>query len=329
MTIIAVTFAANTAQREILIKVFDGLGRVVFLSDLPAEERVKELSRADVLFSWSPKREIRAEEYAKITSVKMLQLLSAGADHVPFSLFHPNLVVACNAGAYAEPMAEHIVAMILALTKNLPDRHNKLKRGVFDQSNVNRKLQGSNCAILGFGGAGQAAARILSCFGVRIYAINTTGKTKEPVDFIGTTKDLDQLLKLADIIVITLPLTKATLGLIGTRELALIKDNAILVNVARGQIINEAALYQKLKTCPSFMAAIDAWWNEPDQPNMSHTEFHANYPFLDLPNVLGSPHNSGIVPGTLSEGTKHAAENIRRFITNERILGLVNSVDYQ
>ena len=329
ITNIVVTFAANTEQRQILTKTFDPSEHVIFLSDLPAEERVKELSNADVLFSWSPTREIRAEEYAKITKVKMLQLLSAGADHVPFSLLSPSLVVACNAGAYAEPMGEHVLAMILALTKNLLDRHEKLKGGVFDQSNINRRLHGSNCAILGFGGVGKAAARILRCFGVRIYAINTSGKTNEPIEFIGTMKDLDHVLQLADIIVITLPLTNATRGLIGSRELALMKDNAILVNVARGQIISEAALYQKLKTCPNFMAAIDAWWNEPDQPNMSHAEFRANYPFLDLPNVLGSPHNSGIVPGTLSEGTKHATENIRRFITNERISGLVNPIDYQ
>ena len=224
---------------------------------------------------------------------------------------------------------EHIVAMILAMSKYLLDRHNKLKEGVFDQSSVNRKLQGSNCTILGFGGAGKAAARILRCFGVRIYAINTTGKTNEPVEFIGTTRDLNHVLQLADITVITLPLTKATRDLIGTHELELMKDNAILVNVARGQIISEAALYHKLKTCPNFMAAIDAWWNEPDQPNMSHTKFHADYPFLELPNFLGSPHNSGIVPGTLFEGTKQAAENIRRFIKNEKISGIVKPADYQ
>ena len=329
MTNIVVTFQADSEQRKILTKTLDHSERVVFLSDLSAEDRVKELSNADVLFSWSPAREIRVEEFSNIGKAKMLQLLSAGADHVPFSKLPSSLAVACNAGAYAEPMGEHILAMILALDKNLLDRHHKLKEGIFDQSNVNRRLQGSNCAILGFGGVGKAAARILRCFGVRIYAINTTGKTSEPVEFIGTTRDLDHVLQLADIIVITLPLTNATRGLIDSRELALIKDNAILINVARGQIVNEHALYQKLKTCPNFMAAIDAWWNEPDQPNMSHAEFRTNYPFLDLPNVLGSPHNSGVVPGTLSEGTRHAAENIKRFTTNERILGLVNPSDYQ
>jgi phosphoglycerate dehydrogenase-like enzyme len=329
MTNIVVTFTANNEQRNVLTKIFDSSVRIVFLSDLHVEDRLKDLSEADVLFSWSPKREIHSEEYSRITKVRMLQLLSAGADHVPFSRLPSGLVIACNAGAYSEPMGEHVLAMILALAKNLLDRHNKLKRAVFEQSNVNRRLQGSNCTILGFGGVGKAAARLLRCFGVKIYAVNTTGKTTEPIEFIGTTKDLDHVLRLADIVVVALPLTNATRGLVGSRELALMKDNAILVNVARGQIVDEAALYQKLKTCPSFMAAIDAWWNEPDQPNISYAEFHSNYPFMELPNVLGSPHNSSIVPGIFPEATKHAAENIKRFCANEEILGKVNPRDYQ
>jgi len=325
MTNIAVTFPARGAQREALISVLGKVARVIFLSDLSTEDRANELAHADVLISWSPKRELQPEEYRTITHARMMQLLSAGADQVPFSQLPPTLTIASNAGAYAEPMAEHILAMILAATKNLLDRHNKLKDGIFDQSNPNRMLQDSTCAILGFGGIGKATARLMRCFGVKIYALNTTGRTDEPVEFIGTLKDLEYVLRLANLIVIALPLTKSTRGLIGSRELAWMKDDAILVNVARGQIIDEDALYQKLKTQPNFTAAIDAWWIEP----LTHGEFRIDHPFLELPNVLGSPHNSGIAHGSFLKATGLAAENVKRFLNHEPILGVVRATDYE
>lgn len=325
MTNVAVIFPAGSEEREILVDTLGPIAHVAFVSDLSPEERRNELSMADVLFSWSPTRELQPDDYKAITRARMMQLLSAGADHVPFSRLPSSLIIATNAGAYAEPMAEHILAMILAATKNLLDRHKKLKDGVFDQSNPNRMLQGSNCAILGFGGIGRATARLLRCFGAKIYGLNTTGKTNEPVEFIGTLKDLEHVLPLADIVVIALPLTNSTRGLIGSRELAWMKDDAILVNVARGPIVDEAALYQKLKAYQNFTAAIDAWWIEP----LSHGEYRTNYPFLELPNVLGSPHNSGIVPGSFLTATRVAAENVKRFLKHEPILGIVRPTDYE
>jgi glycerate dehydrogenase len=221
-------------------------------------------------------------------------------------------------------MAEHILAMTLAVTKNLLDRYNKLKNGIFDQTNANRMLKGSTCAILGFGGIGKATARLLRCFGVKIYAINSTGKTDESVEFIGTLENLEYVLRHADVVVVALPLTNSTRRLIGSRELGWIKDSAILVNVARGDIIDETALYEKLKADPGFTAAVDAWWNEP----LRNGTFRTNYPFLELPNFLGSPHNSGIVPAALTKGAAYAVENVKRFLNHEPVVGIVRRSDY-
>jgi phosphoglycerate dehydrogenase-like enzyme len=325
MSNIVVTFGANDAQREALTSVLGRLANVVFIEGLSADARLEHLAAADVLISWSPARELTSEECKLITRAKLLQLLSAGADHVPYSRLPPSLAISSNAGAYAEPMAEHVLAMILAATKNLWDRQEKLKQGIFYQSHENRMLRGSACGILGFGGIGKATGRLLQCFGVKIYAINTTGKTDEHVEFIGGMKDLEHVLRLADIVLISLPLTKSTRKLIGNRELSWMKNDAILVNVARAQIIDEEALYQKLKAYPDFIAAIDAWWAEP----MTHGEFRTNFPFLKLPNVLGSPHNSGIAHGSFLNAAKHAAENVKRFLTDEPVLGIVRRIDYE
>jgi glycerate dehydrogenase len=321
---IVVTFSAEGELRDVVLKVLGQVGRVIFLSDISPEERSRELASADVLISWQPARELHPAEFGMISHAKMLQLLSAGADHLPFPQLPPTLAIASNAGAYAEPMAEHILAMTLAITKNLLDRHNKLKNGTFDQTNANRMLRGFACAILGFGGIGKATARLLRCFGVKIYAINSTGKTDESVEFIGTLRNLEYVLRHADVIIVALPLTNSTRGLIGSRELGWTKDSAILVNVARGDIIDEAALYEKLKANPSFTAAVDAWWNEP----LRNGKFRINYPFLELPNFLGSPHNSGLVPGSLTKGATYAAENVKRFLNHEPVVGIVKRSDY-
>ena len=319
--VIAVTFDTDKEDRTTLSNVFGKTAQVVFLTELRQEERLVQLRRADAILTWFPDRELRnAEEFAAITGARIMQLLSAGADQVPFSRLPPNILVASNAGAYAEPMAEHALAMILALEKNLLDRHSKLKAANFDQHNMNRMLHGSTCAILGFGGIGKATGRLLRCFDVKIFAINTTGNTSEPVEFVGTLKDLERVLRVADIVLIALPLTSSTNGLLGVRELGWMREDAILVNVSRGAIIQEKALFEHLKTHPRFSAALDAWWHEP----YTTGDFHVNYPFFDLPNFLGSPHNSAIVPGSLQNAMIHAAENVKRFLKGEPISDRVN-----
>ena len=102
------------------------------------------------------------------------------------------------------------------------------------------------------------------------------------------------------------------------------KPAAILVNVARGTIVDQGALYEHLRTHPQFGAGIDTWWKEPadDAP------FRTDYPFFELPNMIGSPHNSSIVPGTMLSGARLAAENVRRYLRGEAVTGVIRRAEY-
>ncbi|HMK63835.1 MAG TPA: 2-hydroxyacid dehydrogenase [Acidimicrobiales bacterium] len=288
----------------------------------PDDERARTLEGADVLFSWNYAKELRPGEGAAL-GARFVQLISAGADHLAFDQLPRQSVVASNVGAYAEPMAEHVLSMALALLKQLPQGHAKLASGIWDQS-MTRRLSGSVCGVLGFGGIGRATARRMQALGARIYAVNTGGRTTDTVEFVGTLDQLDTVLKAADVLVLCLPLTRRTRGLIGKRELELMKPDAVLVNVGRGGLVVEDDLYDHLRRHPEFSAGIDTWWGEPFRGG----QFSVHRPFFELPNFIGSPHNSALVPGALHEALSAALSNIRRFLRGEPVTGIVRSEDY-
>lgn len=310
-------------MREVIGARLDGVAELTYLSE--AEGRREEaLASADAVLAWMLGAELRPDELAQLGSGSLIQLMSAGVDRVPFDQIPDGVAVASNAGAYAEPMAEHVLALALALAKRLPQEHAELARGVFDQETPTLSIRGSLVGILGFGGIGQASARLFHALGAHVYAINRSGRTDATVDQIGTMDDLDALLGEADILVVSLPLTRATDGLIGRRELSLMKSDAILVNVARAAILDEDALYEHLESNPSFSAGIDAWWQEP----RGQGAFATRRPFLELPNVIGSPHNSAMVAGSLTEAAARAADNVARHFRGEPVRNLVDRSDY-
>jgi phosphoglycerate dehydrogenase-like enzyme len=324
MSEILVSYNIEQAHRKILKEILSGRAGIKFLSDTAKRDRASVIERADLIISWSPAREFGAEELRRADRVRLVQLVTAGAEHLPFALLPPGAITASNTGAFAEPMAEHILGMVFALAKRLCVNHAKLKQGEFDQKTKNRNLRGHVFGVLGFGGIGQAAAMLMRGVGLRIFAINTSGRTTETVDFIGTLDDLDYLLKKSDVLLVSIPLTKRTKGLIGSRELSLMQPDAILINVACGAIIDEQSLYRHLAQNPGFSAGIDTWWVEPSMGG----EFKVNYPFFDLPNFLGSPHNSSIAPGTMARAVRLAAQNAADFLSGGKIRGVVRREDY-
>jgi phosphoglycerate dehydrogenase-like enzyme len=322
--VVVISYPVDEEARQANQEVLGDTAQVVFLHDQPRSQRPGTLRQAKALIAGHLGRELPPGQLLQAKGLRLLQFLSAGVDHVAFTAIPAGIVLADNGGAYARPMAEHVLALTLSLAKRLPQRHAALARGQFDQQTPSLSLDGAVCAILGFGGIGKRTAALLRAFGARIHAVNTSGQTTEPVEFVGTLADLDKILPAADVLVISMPLTRATQNLIGDRQLAQMKPTAILVNVARAGILDEGALYEHLRANPEFSAGIDTWWHEPPLGE----DFRVDYPFFDLPNVIGSPHNSSIVAGSHAFAVRHAAANVRRFLENGSLGGRVRREDY-
>lgn len=318
-----VTMEAEPRLRAVIAAETAGLCQLTWLHDLSEAERTAALERATVVLARNTAKELRPGELARIRNARLLQFVTAGVDYIPLGEVPAGVPIACNGGGYAEPMAEHALAMALAAAKRLITEHDNLRRGTFDQFRQNRMLAGAVCGILGFGGIGLATAHLLRAIGLKTHVVNRSGRTSEPVDWIGTPRQLDDLLRASDILVLSLPLTRATTGLIGARELALMKEDAILVNLARGEIVDEAALYAHLLRAPRFTACIDAWWVEP----VRHGTFRMDHPFMVLPNVIASPHNSASVRGWRDVAIGRAAANAARALRGEQPLHIVPPED--
>jgi phosphoglycerate dehydrogenase-like enzyme len=309
---LVVAFALKPEQRAIAEETLGGAAGLICLTDLDDAGREAALRSAGAVLMWSTK-ELRPHELKLIAGVRLLQTMTAGVDFLPFSTLPPGLPVAANGGAYAEPMAEHALAMALAAAKRLLVEHAALAAGQFNQFTPNRMLAGGVCGIFGFGGIGVATARLMRAIGMRVHAVNRRGATDAPVDWIGGVDQLPALLAESDVLVISAPLTRATLGIIDASALARMKPDAILVNLARGELIEEAALFAHLQAHPAFTACIDAWWIEP----VRHGRFAMDQPFMTLPNVIGSPHNSASVPAWRNVGLRRAVANCRLALSGE------------
>ena len=316
---LVITFELSDRRKAIVADALAGASAVVYLTELDETARAEALRNTGVLLTVNTSKELRSGEAKLLVGARLIQFMIAGVDFIRLGELPEGVPVATNGGGYAESMAEHALAMALAAAKRLILEHENLKRGQFNQFKRNRMLAGRVCGIFGFGGIGAATARLMRGIGMQIHAINRHGRTDQQADSIGTPERLNELLETADVLVISAPLTRATHSLIGAAELRRMKDDAILLNLARGEIVQERPLYDHLVKHPSFTACIDAWWIEP----VRHGEFRIDQPFLSLPNVIASPHNSAQSEGAHDIGLRRAGENCPRALTGETPLHVI------
>lgn len=310
--------------RELYVEALADVATLAFLPDLDGEARAAALREADAIIVLAAGAELTPDEIEAMAPLRFVQAITTGVDHLPPGLFPRHIPMGNTAGAAAAAIAEHVLAMALAAAKRLTVEHNRLAAGIFGYGRLNRMLAGGTACILGFGEIGRETARRFRALGLRVEALNRTGSTDAEVDFIGTLDDLDGALERCDVLVVSAALNETTRGLIARPRLRRMKPDATLVVVSRAAIVDQKDLYDHLVANPGFTACIDTWWAEDIGRD---TPFAQDFPFLDLPNVIGSPHNSGIVPGVHEEMVRRAALNVRRFLTGEGVVRLVPEAD--
>src|ERR1700724_2409542 len=254
---LVVAFELSEKRKAIVADALAGASAVVYLTELDDAARAEALRNTGALLTFNTSKELRSGEAALLDGARLIQFMIAGVDLIPLRDLPEGVPVATNGGGYAESMAEHALAMALAAAKRLIFEHARLKLGHFNQFTRNRMLAGGLCGIFGFGAIGAATGGLMYGIGMRVHAINRNGRTDERVDWIGTPERLNELLEAADVLLISAPLTRATCGLIGAADFRRMKEDAILVNVARGEIVQERPLYDHLVRHPGFTACLD------------------------------------------------------------------------
>jgi phosphoglycerate dehydrogenase-like enzyme len=292
-----------------------------------SDERIAALlDRTDVLVaSRLPEELARAGRRLRLVHVP-----GAGYDAVSLTGLAPEVTVA-NTFHHGPSIAEHVVMAALMLSRRVLECHGQMRSGEWvgagtrDDVPFGVMLRGQRAGIIGLGEIGLQTARLLGALGVTVAAIRNNPDAALPQDvplaWVGGVDRLPELLASSDLVVITVPLTDATRGLLDASALARMPAHAFLINVARGAVIDEQALFDALSSRSIAGAAIDVWWNTPDAPGRPPG---ANLPFAELPNVIMTPHNSGSTRDTFSARARDIAENIRRLVDGEPLHHVVH-----
>jgi len=184
------------------------------------------------------------------------------------------------------------------------------------------EVRGSTLGIVGYGRVGREVARRAAPFGCRILAANRSPRERDPkVERIYPLAELDRMLPECDTVAICTALGPETTGLITAARLALMKPTAFLINIARGQVIDEDAIYAALRDRKIGGAALDVWWQYPNQGDP--TRRGSRHPFHELPNTIVTPHNSGWTAGMVRRRWDEIADNIARFTRSDSLINIV------
>ena len=266
---------------------------------------------------------------AAASRLRLVQVPGAGVDRIDRRALPASAVVA-NAYGHERGIAEYVLGTMLAWNHRFVSVDASLRRGRWEAAWSHDappppfvpELGGKTLGILGYGRIGQAVARRARAFDMTVHAIRREpkGTSAEGLASLAGPEGLEALLRGADYVAITLTLTPETRGMISARQLALMKRSAVLINVARGEVVDEDALYEALAGATIAGAALDVWYRYPAAPGPT---LPSRRPFHELPNVLMTPHVSGWTEGMLEARAAVIAGNIARIARGEAPVNLV------
>ena len=311
--------------------------RVVFAEPPPATERIeldRHLSAFDVVCA-DPGvlvealadadavvcHRLSAADTARASRLRLVQAVSAGADGIEREAV-PHGAVLCNTPGAGRAIAEWVVMAMLMLPREVLRFDRDLRRGLwhrFGDEHVDLgepELQGKTVAVIGQGDIGREVAALAAALGARPTAV-----TRRPRDGARALDELSDVLAEADFAVVAIPLRSETEGLVGAPELAALGATGYLVNVARGGVVDEDALYAALRDRTIAGAALDVWYRYPSAPG--EVVQPSRHPFHELDNVVMSPHVSGRSRRTTERRWRFIAEQLERLARGEPLHNVV------
>lgn len=274
------------------------------------------IPQTDIFLNVIGGKNLTREMWPQAERLKWIHVGAAGVDDVLFPELVESPVVVTNCrGIHASTISEHVFAMILAFARGLFKFQRD--RGVrkWDRRGVS-EVHGKTLGVVGLGGIGKEVARRGKCFGMNVIGIKRdTGKPVEFVDELVAPDRLIEVFPRMDYVVLSVPLTPETRGMIGERELAAMKRTAYLINIARGKIVDQDALIRALKAGTIAGAGLDVFEEEP-LPEDSD--------LWSMENVIFTPH----VAGTFSENVEKITEvfvlNLKRFLNGQPMVNVVD-----
>jgi len=267
---------------------------------------------------------LKPEQFAQARKLKWIHSTSAGVSHLMYpGLCNSGVLVTNSSGIFSAPMAEHTMGLLIALARNFPDtlryqeRRQWAQQELWDKPQGLEELNGQLLLILGFGSIGRELARLARAFGMRIWGVTRSGEGDRTLaEKILPPSRLDEALPEADYVVIAAPETPDTRQLVGAAQIARMKARARVVNIARGSLLDEAALVRALEAGALAGAALDVTTDEPLPPES---------PLWSAPNLLLTPHTSAASQRLWERQTALVVELLDRWFDGKE---LFNRVDF-
>jgi phosphoglycerate dehydrogenase-like enzyme len=313
--------AADTA-RGIIAELPHGLGVEILADPQHLMWSPEPAADADILVTnhW------RAE-YPPAPNVRFVQSVATGIELIDRAALPPGVAI-CNAFGHETAIAEYVLMTMLVWSHRFREIEGEFRtlsswRASWVHSGPpHGEILGATVGIVGLGRVGQEVARRAVAFGCRVIAANRSPRPPEGgVEQVYPLSELDQMLPACDFVVVSTALGPETEKLIGAGRLRLMKRSAFLVNIARGAVIDEDAVYHALHDRSIGGAALDVWWQYPDAAEPERRP--SRYPFHELPNVIMTPHCSGWTSGMVTRRWTEVAANINRFVRGEPLANVV------
>ena len=282
MRVIAIIKRCLECEKNTILSAVEKDDKVLFFDNEEELRKSEECVNVEIVFGEPGNSTIHS-----MKSLRWIQMTWAGANkYTSASDFPNNIILTGASGAYGCVISEYIIAGILSLTKNLFAYRAQVKKGGWNKIEGDDTLEGKRVLVLGTGNIGQETAKKLKCFGAYTIGICRASDNKQLLfDEIYTIDSLDMQLQNADVVVVALPGTTETAGLFHEERIRKMKENAILVNVGRGAIVNTDALTNVLRDGMLRGAVLDVTEPEP---------LPENHPLRNMENVVLTPHVSGI-----------------------------------